>query len=649
MATKAFNPKNPMDWARTLPGASTAMDVVDEGVGFGDFLMTNARNMMVAPVAGYAGIVDLLRNRDLNSAVAAIERVQSKAGGPQTEIGGKYFDALDNVISLGDPVWNAVGKGLDKLATFQPGGLPVGPAASAGLFAVGQLAGPGKGKKVSLRRLKRDGIPITNMEDATARFSNGEKIYGFHEQGGEPMLIENLDHLNNHTPDLLLALPDEAPKPPKGGKKKGAVGTIFDNVTDYDEAKAMALRSEHLKRTPEGKYVGAPADVDSPQKLGRNRRNAAAKVEQGAFNASWYDRARAAAEDAAGYDPDFHGYGVQSPEGAMASMFARGGAAYSPQAMPSVEKNAFLKQHNAKVLAGEDVVPRTTSQANNVAGAYIPNNSGGYLIRPEKVRLGKKTGPYGDAKDPTVDPDSLYKTANDIWHGRVMGYGEDFKRGFTPQEHGFLTGENLILADTAQKNGFGAGVLPENYQWNPRSAQAATWGGQRYEKYLKDAEKARAKALRQGKKDPGLPSEEELRARASFGIDDAVKNHVANDTFEFVTGENVGHLAGLNRADLPTRQGYTNQMGEAYLRTPAGKLRDPIYDAFQMYQNSALPIEGKYLNSAGVMESNPGFTARPLVSLTNSDLGRTASGRARRGGPRETRTRCAMPHCCAAS
>lgn len=416
-------------------------------------------------------------------------------------------------------------------------------------------------------------------------------------------------------------------------KAKKAVGTVFDNVNDYDEALRMALRGDHLKRTPTGKYVGAPEDVDSPQKLARNRTNASRKVEAGAFNANWYDRARDAASEVSGYSPSFHGYGAQTPEGRMASLLSRGGAAYSPQATPEVEIGALIRQHNAKVMRGEDVTPRTGSQARNVANAYAPDPAGGYIIDPSKIRLGKKTGPYGDAKDPTIPPEALYKTANDIWHGRVMGYGDDFSRGFTPQEHGFLTGENLVLANDAQRRGFGANVLPEGYQWTPRSAQAATWGAQRLTQYKKEYEQAVRKALREGKRPPKPPTDEQLLARASYGIDSAVPRYTANDTFEFVTGENTGHLAGLNRADEATRRAYTDAMGDAYLRTPSGDMRDPIYDSFQMFQREALPTEGKYLNSAGVVESNPGFTARPLVGLQSSDLGTTASGKARRGGP----------------
>jgi hypothetical protein len=214
-----------------------------------------------------------------------------------------------------------------------------------------------------------------------------------------------------------------------------------------------------------------------------------------------------------------------------------------------------------------------------------------------------------------------------------MGYGEDFSRGFTPQEHGFLTGENLILANEAQRRGFGAGTLPEGYQWTPRSAQAATWGAQRLDSYGKEYDKAVKAALRKGARSPKAASKDEMLARASYGIDSAVPRYTANDTFEFVTGENTGHLAGLNRADDATRRAYTDQMADAYLRTSGGAMRDPIYDSFQMFQREALPTEGVYVNSAGAVERNPGITSRPLVALRSSDMGQTASGKPRRGGP----------------
>jgi hypothetical protein len=92
--------------------------------------------------------------------------------------------------------------------------------------------------------------------------------------------------------------------------KKGSVATVFDNVTDYNEAMKLAQKGAHLKQDPSGQYIGGPRStgpvgltVDSPGALSNMRQRADKKVEAGAFNASWYDRARQAAESASGYNP----------------------------------------------------------------------------------------------------------------------------------------------------------------------------------------------------------------------------------------------------------------------------------------------------------------------------------------------------------
>jgi hypothetical protein len=411
----------------------------------------------------------------------------------------------------------------------------------------------------------------------------------------------------------------------KGKKNSKSVATVFDGVTTYSDALRKALAGKHLNRTDIGKYVGAPEQITSPQALAANREQALRKVKEGAFNADWYDRARAIDDEVSGGD------------GSMASLFSRGGAANSPQNTPMNEVNDFLRQHNSTVLTGETPMVRTGAQRVNVARAYTVDPTAARVeIDPAKIRLGKKTGPYADAKDPTIPPEDLYKTANDLWHGRVMGYGKDFNRAFTPQEHGFLTGENLILADRAQKSGAGAGFLPQGYQWTPRSAQASTWGAQRLESYATKHEKAVKDALRKGKKAPVTPSMEDWKRRASYGIDDAVERNTANDTYEFITGQNTGHLAGLNAMDDAARRGYDAKMGANYLRTNNGRMRDPIYDDLQMYQRDALPTEGSYLNSEGVLEHNPGWTSRPLVGVEGSRLGVNAKGNMKRGGPQIT-------------
>jgi hypothetical protein len=426
-----------------------------------------------------------------------------------------------------------------------------------------------------------------------------------------------------------------------------SVATVFDDM-NAAEALQASLRGEHLKQNPTtGQYIGAPRGVDSPQKLGAMRSQVDQKVEGGLSNAAWYTRARDTAEDVSGFQ---QGMDPLSEEGRMASLFARSGAAYSPQATPPTEINAMLRQHNAKVLRGDDITPRTGAQARNVATAYVYNPvTGGFTLEPARIRLGKKTGPYADAKDPTVPEDELYKTANDIWHGRVFGYQGSknnpdalFSRGFTPQEHGFLTGENLLVAERAQR----AGLLPPGYSsftWSPRAAQAATWGAERFQqmleaqnamlaKYQKDMAKFdRAKA--KGKKAtrptaPKLLTLQEMRAKANAGIDDAARRQVAAITAEFAPGSTSGMYEGFGALPAEAQEQFARESLAA-----TGE-RNPLLSAFQMFQEPTRVVRGQWTDPAtGEITQSVTDVARPLVGMQSSVLGRNAKGNLKRGGP----------------
>lgn len=378
----------------------------------------------------------------------------------------------------------------------------------------------------------------------------------------------------------------------KKPKKQAAVGGLFDEVTDPQEALAMALRGEHLKTSHAGEIVGAPEGIKTKRDVNRLRREADKQVEAGVEGMDWYDRARRKAVEV-------------SPEGdtAMQSQFARGGAAYSPQATPPTEVAALLKQHNAKMLTGEDVRPRTAAQMKGVARSYDTPGE----IRPENIKLGKKTGPYADAKDPTVPEESLFKTANDIWHGRVMGYGEDFSRGFTPQEHGYLTGENLLLAERAKARDAAAGV-ERQAEWNPRSAQAATWTAKRKEQYVATALAARKKKGLTTSPEELAAIEREAAESARAGIPEAVAKNRAFLTSESRTGSGLGHW------EMDAGDPLIQQQADL-ARTP----RNAIFDALRMYSEPNVPTRGYFKNPEGVVERNPG-TASPL--LVSSDFGK---------------------------
>lgn len=390
-----------------------------------------------------------------------------------------------------------------------------------------------------------------------------------------------------------------------------SVADVFEGVTDPEEAMRIAQAGKHLKIDPvTGKYIGLGTHIDSPQALGALRGRVSDLVKEGAYNADWYLRQKQLARDLA-EDPTAQ------------SLFARGTAAYSPQAMPKVELPAFLRQHNEKMLTGQDVMARTQAQMRNVAKAY-PESGG---LAPENIRLGKKTGPYGNKKDPTVPVD--YKTANDIWHARAFELGEPgkvFDRGLTPQEHGVLHGENLLLADRANKAGIPVGTT-EGALHDASTAQAATWAAKRFRdvkaedvaRFNKQA-KARDvydrnpeawKKKNAGKSPPPKPaplkSDEELRAYASQGLDTAMPNQTAYLTKEAITGVNTGHLAGMPDLPLADKEAYTRQ-----IRDLTG--RDPTIEALGMYSKKPVETFGEYKNSLGQIENNPGFQNEVAVS-----------------------------------
>jgi hypothetical protein len=384
----------------------------------------------------------------------------------------------------------------------------------------------------------------------------------------------------------------------KGGKKPRAIGNLFDEVDDPALALAMARRGEHIKRDAAGNLVGAPGSVDTPQQLGAMRRRVDAKAAEGDWNADWYDRARQAAVDL-------------SADPAQQNLFVRGGAAYSPQATPSVEVNDFTRQYNDFLFNQGQLVPRTRSQADNVRRGIEAGDG-------SRIRLGKKTGPYADAKNPTIPDESLYKTANDIWHGRVFGYtnpdGTAFSRGFTPQEHGFLTGENLLMSDRLTRAGVPVGSMPAGTPWTPRRGQAATWGAERERQYV-DVFR------RQAGRDPTPGEMADIRNRAAYGIDDAVERNTGYVTGEMVPGAGLQHLSGVKDLSPEFRQAFSDDRFAA-LSDPQG--RSLLLSDLGMYTRPATRARGEYVNSLGQVETNPVYVDRPILGLRPAEA---AAGR----------------------
>lgn len=55
--------------------------------------------------------------------------------------------------------------------------------------------------------LREYGEPVENIPEALARHANGDRVFGFHEQGEDPTELTSPDEIDNFAPDQLLVLP----------------------------------------------------------------------------------------------------------------------------------------------------------------------------------------------------------------------------------------------------------------------------------------------------------------------------------------------------------------------------------------------------------------------------------------------------------
>lgn len=512
------------------------------------------------------------------------------------------------------------GRGIPRQPTIGPrrDGLPSAPEPS--------MAG------AALEFLIRAASPPVDMVmsagelgDAVRRRDVGDAAWAI---PGLIPLAGSIKNVGRAGKEALESLVSQTGRVAKANLTDESVAKVFDGL-NAEQAMKAAQRGRHLKQNPNtGQYIGAPRGLDSPEKLRANRARVDAKVAAGVDNATWYDRARDAIASISDFDPAT--MRPDSEGGLMAKLFSRGGAAYSPQASPKKETNDFVKQYIAKTMSGQDVKPAMQAQADNVARGFdIDPFTGRVKMTPEDIKLGEKTGPYGDAKDPTIPDEDLYDTANDLWHGRVMGYrgtADDpdalFDRGFTAAEHGWLTGENLLLSDRANRRGLMPPGMKE-FRWTPRRGQAATWGAERradailemdqrdaaYLEKMADFERRKAageKVTRPTK--PVRMTPEELDAYARYGVDDAINEQTASITPEFAPGGGTGMLTGFGDLPEALRNDFSRQSIAA-----SGRY-NPVLKALRQYQQPVETMRGEWVdNITGQLESNLVDVARPLV------------------------------------
>lgn len=382
--------------------------------------------------------------------------------------------------------------------------------------------------------------------------------------------------------------------------KKPALTKAFEGVEDYPGALERAASGSHLRLDAEGNIMGSPgiAPGDLGGWRGRLDEKIAGANQEGL---GWYEKGRGMIGEVS-----------DTPE--MASLFARGGAVYSPQASPIEETNYFLRHHNQRVLTGLDpvITTRDRAKAANLGYGDVGENSGFISLTPEDITLGKKTGPYGAAKDPTQPMG--WTAASDLWHGRALGYPPDpgqnaFDRAFQPNEHAFLTGENVLATERARASG----ALPPDA--TVPNMQEVVWVEQRKQSFL---EKENAKYAAGKRATP--PTEEEALVYARQGVGSGIERNTAILSREFTPGGGLGEFPGMS-ADPELNARFASDMAAA-----GDNPKNSVLSSLQLYQRPTVSGEGFWNDPVEGLQRNPAFMDRPLVGLQPEMIGGKKAG-----------------------
>lgn len=317
-----------------------------------------------------------------------------------------------------------------------------------------------------------------------------------------------------------------------------------------------------------GRYVGAPAGVNSPQALARMRQNYIDTVERGVDGADWYDDS----------------------------------SAWIQQVVPE----GMIPQHLADALSvtssGTGVDPNLgfVIKAANQNAAGMPVSTGRFpssqspqveqALRGQEDLLGPKREPFAANLSVGWDPNIQSRSVHDIWDGRAFGYtdknGKPWSAGFSPQQHAFMDEEMDVIIPRLNERAIGGRT-----DWAPHNAQAAAWTGQKI-------------------------------AAGSIAPEDAAKHfgsfspkYVASATHEQAPAAGIGHMEGL--LDLPYEERLAYQM-DPRSSWVNDRGQDRIYSSLGMLTEPSNRMVGAYTPSGGALEINPGEVARPLVQMEDA-------------------------------
>jgi hypothetical protein len=408
-------------------------------------------------------------------------------------------------------------------------------------------------------------------------------------------------------------------KPPI--KKSADLPSIRD--LPVDEAIKIARKEQHLIPTeagnPNSGFVGGPRDIENKRQLNKLRKNFDTYIGADPRGGDWYDRYRAAVNEVTGGDPVSNTW--------MTSQEGQWSAGVSPQS-----ELAFALKENNAAIAGMPVKAARPAQ-------FEAHNRAIEMKDPSEMQLGKKTGEYARL----INPDQLTPPGatgvNDFRHARNFNYteagGDAQRAALTGTQHSFLDYETALAVDRARKSNLGG-----RSDWTGEQLQAAPWVRQKaldileqrpaiFERHLAEqlalakaagleGDAAMASATSQAKK---LAYEEAFQD-ANSTIADFYDKHTAFATHEAQPGSVTQHLPGSVNASQEQRNAFAADPRSSWAFAPGE--RDAIYSGLgipdtgvYMRVRPTKPMQGMYETPAGVLETNPGEVARPLVAFNS--------------------------------
>ena len=417
------------------------------------------------------------------------------------------------------------------------------------------------------------------------------------------------------------AKPATESKPTKATANRAAVPPdVFRNMVEQvgEEAALKFFREgKHLKRDPQGGYIGGPRTVTSPQGLGGMRTGMDSDLSDAAQAVqfadperfgTWYDRAKAGIQQS------------NEPYQLPGSLLRH--SEFSAGVAPVAELGFSLKDLNSRLYDRQNPTLAYRGRQMNKLSDYERDPTifaqaldetpfvQGLVTGDKPVEQGFKVGEYKLKNDPRVPNTGLFGV-NDFRRAQGMGFtdptGAPWRAGVTETMHPFMDAETALQVDRANRAGLG-----NKTNWGGPQIQEVPWVMDKAQDFYYRGNKGSGQYVG----DP-LTNMKQALIDANNTTQDYFFQHAGSATHEAIPGASTGHVPSMLNATPEEKLRYS-QTGRFDVAPPEDANKAPIdalYSALGYRQLPSTQSSGYYVNSQGVAEGNPMTIARPLLDF----------------------------------